>query len=198
MICDFYSRNLANLISTAKMVFAKIAFFCFAKSYFSNCMKRKVFFFMRLDAKLKKSFLMKKTAFFLFQICSCILASSFILDCYFAEYITFWWKTHTEKKRKCVSATHEKKKMKTALHDSFVIYPFFLFLFPVRIRKVQLLQIKHVGVIIVLELFQKRKTPWIYLQCTNFKKKNKKRFPILPWQNCKHVVEFNQKYALQN
>ena len=64
----------------------------------------------------------------MFQICSCILASSFILDCYFAEYITFWWKTHTEKKRNACLQHTKKKKIKTALHDSFVIFPrFFIF-----------------------------------------------------------------------
>ena len=140
----------------------------------------------------------EKNCFFLFQICSCILASSFILDCYYAEYINFWWKhTQNKKKRNAYLQHTKKRKWKLVCMILLSFFPVFLFLFPVRIRKVQLLQIKHVGVIVFLELFQKRKTPWIYLQCTSFKKKNKKRFPILPWKNWKRIVEFNQKYALQ-
>ena len=127
MICDFHSRNLANLISTAKIVFAKIAFFLFCKVLFSQLHEKKSFFFMQLDAKLQKSFLMKKTAFVVSDLFLYFSVKLYFRLLFCGVYNFLMENTH-RKKRKCVSATHEKKKMKTALHDSFVILSlFFIF-----------------------------------------------------------------------
>ena len=125
---------------------------------------------------LKSRFWWKKLLFFVSDLFLYFSVKLYLRLLFCGVYNFLMKNTHRKKKEMRVCNTQKKRKLKLLCMIRLSFSPVFLFLFPVRIRKVQLLQIKHVGVIVFLELFQKRKTPWISLQCTGFKKKKKKTF----------------------
>ena len=76
---------------------------------------------------LKSRFWWKKLLFFVSDLFLYFSVELYFRLLFCGVYNFLMENTH-RKKKKCVSVTHEKKKMKTALHDSFVILLlFFIF-----------------------------------------------------------------------